>query len=188
VPYYNRPTQDGLHKHFVTIARAVKCPVVVYNVPMRTGIDLACDTFVRIVGDAPNVVGMKEATGNVLRSQEIVRRLGDRVSVLCGDDALTLAVIAVGGRGVISVTSNVLPREVSRATRLALEGKREEAQKAHFALIPVHEAMFLEANPGPAKAALAMRGVMTDAVRGPLVSSSEATRTALARILEGHEG
>ena len=187
VPYYNKPTQEGLYRHFVAVARAVKCPVVLYNVPARTGIDLSCDTFARIVGDAPNVVGMKEATGNVLRTQEIVRRLGSRVSVLSGDDALTLGIVAVGGRGVISVTSNVLPREVSRATKLALEGKHEEARQAHFALLPVHEAMFLEANPGPAKAALAMRGKMSDAVRGPLAPAGEATRKALAAILAGHE-
>jgi 4-hydroxy-tetrahydrodipicolinate synthase len=188
VPYYNKPTPDGLHRHFVTVAGAVKCPVVLYNVPGRTGIDLSCDTFARIVQSAPNVVGMKEATGNVLRAQEIVRRLGARVTVLSGDDALTLAMIAVGARGVISVTSNVLPRAVSRATRLALEGKNEEARKAHLDLVPLHEAMFLEANPSPAKAALAMRGKMSDAVRGPLVPASEATRKALAMLLEGHEG
>ncbi len=188
VPYYNKPTQDGLHRHFVAIAGSVKCPVVLYNVPGRTSVDLSCDTFVRIVNDAPNVVGMKEATGNVLRAQEIVRRLGARVSVLCGDDALTLAMIAVGARGVISVTSNILPREVSRATRLALDGKNAEALKAHLDLVPVHEAMFLEANPGPAKAALAMRGKMADAVRGPLFPASDATKKALASVLEGHEG
>jgi 4-hydroxy-tetrahydrodipicolinate synthase len=188
VPYYNKPTQDGLHRHFVTVAAAVKCPVVLYNIPGRTGIDLACDTFVRIVESAPNVVGMKEATGNVLRAQEIVRRLGARVSVLSGDDALTLGMIAVGARGVISVTSNVLPRAVSRATKLALDGKNEEARKAHFDLLPVHEAMFLEANPSPAKAALALRGKMSDAVRGPLVPAGEATKKALTTLLAGHEG
>jgi 4-hydroxy-tetrahydrodipicolinate synthase len=188
VPYYNKPTQEGLYQHFLTVARSVACPVVLYNIPGRSGIDLSCDTFVRIVNDAPNVIGMKEATGNVLRTQEIVRRLGARVSVLSGDDVLTLAVTAVGGRGVISVTSNVLPREVARATKLALDGKVEEARKAHFALIPVHEAMFLEANPGPAKAALALRGKMSDAVRGPLVPASESTKRALAAVLEGHEG
>ena len=188
VPYYNKPTQDGLHRHFVTVANSVKCPVVLYNVPGRTGIDLSCDTFARIVESAPNVVGMKEATGNVLRAQEIVRRLGARVTVLSGDDALTLGMIAVGARGVISVTSNVLPRAVSRATKLALDGKNDEARKAHFDLLPVHEAMFLEANPGPAKAALALRGKMSDAVRGPLVPAGEATKKALATLLAGHEG
>jgi 4-hydroxy-tetrahydrodipicolinate synthase len=189
VPYYNKPTQDGLHRHFVTVARSVACPVVIYNIPGRTGIDLATDTLGRIVTDAPNIVGVKEATGNVLRTQEIARKLGGRFAVLSGDDALTLGVIAVGGRGVISVTSNVLPREVSRATKLALEGKVEEARKAHFDLLAVHEAMFLEANPGPVKAALAMRKkIPSDAVRGPLVPASEATKRALGAALDGHEG
>jgi 4-hydroxy-tetrahydrodipicolinate synthase len=187
VPYYNKPSQDGLHRHFVTVAKSVACPVVLYNIPARTGIDLATDTLLRIANDAPNVIGVKEATGNVLRTQEIVRR--SRVRVLSGDDALTLGIVAVGGRGVISVTSNVLPREVSRATDLALKGKNEEARKAHFDLLPVHEAMFLEANPGPVKAALALRKqIPSDAVRGPLITVSEATRKALAAALEGHEG
>jgi 4-hydroxy-tetrahydrodipicolinate synthase len=189
VPYYNKPTQEGLHRHFVTVAKSVDCPVVIYNIPGRTGIDLATDTLSRIAKDAPNVVGVKEATGNVLRTQEIVRKLGTKFSVLSGDDALTLGIVAVGGRGVISVTSNILPREVSRATKLALEGKNDDARKAHFDLLGVHEAMFLEANPGPIKAALALRKKMpSDAVRGPLVVASETTRKALAAALEGHEG
>src|SRR6202030_538975 len=110
------------------------------------------------------------------RAQELVRRFGTRLTVLSGDDALTLAMIATGARGVISVTSNVLPLAVARATRLALEGSAEPARKAHLALLPVHEAMFLEANPGPAKAALALRGRMKDGVRPPLVRAEEPTR------------
>ena len=104
VPYYNKPTQEGLYRHFLAVARAVACPLVVYNIPGRSVVDMSCDTFARLAHDAPNVVAIKEATGNVLRAQEIVRRLGARVSVLSGDDVLTLAMIAVGARGVISVT------------------------------------------------------------------------------------
>ena len=186
VPYYNRPTQEGLCRHFLAVARSVKCRVVIYNVPARTGIDLSPDTLGRICADAPNVVGVKEATGNVLRAQELVRRFGSRLAVLSGDDALTLAMIATGARGVISVTSNVLPAAVARATRLALEGNLEAARRAHHALLPVHEAMFLEANPGPAKAALALRGVMQDVLRGPLCSASEATKKLLAAALAAY--
>src|SRR5262249_25407504 len=109
--------------------------------------------------------------------------LGDRLVVLSGDDALTLAMIAVGARGVISVTSNVLPAEVSHATRLALEGKAEEARRAHLALLALHEAMFVEANPAPIKAALPLRGVMSDAVRSPMVAASESARAAIAAAL-----
>jgi 4-hydroxy-tetrahydrodipicolinate synthase len=186
VPYYNRPTQEGLFGHFVEVARSVRVPIVVYNVPIRTGTDLAAETLARIAEAAPNVVATKEATGNVLRAQRIAQSMGSRMTVLCGDDVLTLPMVAVGARGVISVTSNLLPAEVSRATRLALEGKMEEARRAHLALAPVHEAMFLEANPSPVKAALAARGAMSDAVRSPLARCSEATRNAVVAAVDGY--
>jgi 4-hydroxy-tetrahydrodipicolinate synthase len=188
VPYYNKPTQEGLLRHFVEVAKSVRLPVVVYNVPGRTGTDLAPETLARIAEAAPNVVATKEATGNVLRAQKIVGGMGSRMAVLSGDDALTLPMIAIGACGVISVTGNVLPAAVARATRLALEGKLDEARREHLALLPVHEAMFLEANPSPAKAALALRGEMKDAVRAPLVACTEATRRAVAAALKMHEG
>jgi 4-hydroxy-tetrahydrodipicolinate synthase len=186
VPYYNRPTQEGLLRHFVEVAASVRVPIVVYNIPARTGIDLAPETLARICAAAPNVVATKEATGNVLRAQRLVQMLGDRLAVLSGDDALTLPMIAIGARGVISVTSNLLPAEVTRATKLALDGKLDDARRAHLALMPVHDAMFLEANPGPVKAALAMRGVMTDTVRSPLCTPTEATRTAISAALDAY--
>jgi 4-hydroxy-tetrahydrodipicolinate synthase len=186
VPYYNRPTQDGMCRHFVEVAASVRVPVVVYNVPARTGIDLAPETLARIAEAAPNVVATKEATGNVLRAQRIAQTMGSRMTVLCGDDALTLAMCAVGARGVISVTSNVLPAEVSRATRLAIHGPTEDARRAHFALLPVHEAMFLEASPAPVKAALALRGAMSAAVRSPLAPCTDVTGRALSAALEAY--
>ncbi len=186
VPYYNRPTQEGLYRHFVEVASNVRVPVVIYNIPARTGIDLAPETFARIAASAPNVVAIKEATGNVLRAQKIVQTMGASVTVLSGDDALTLPMIAVGAQGVISVTSNVLPADTSRATRLALDGRADEARRAHLDLMPVHEAMFLEASPAPVKAALAMRRFTSDVVRSPLVSCTEATRLAIASALEGY--
>jgi 4-hydroxy-tetrahydrodipicolinate synthase len=184
VPYYSRPTQEGLYRHFVEVAKSVRAPVVVYNIPARTGVDLAPETLARVAQAAPNVVGTKEATGNVLRAQRIVQTIGGRMTVLSGDDALTLAMIAVGARGVISVTSNVLPAETARATRLALDGNLEEARRAHLALLPAHEAMFLEASPAPVKAALAMRGLTSDAVRSPLVECTEDTRKEVAKVLQ----
>jgi 4-hydroxy-tetrahydrodipicolinate synthase len=186
VPYYNKPTQHGLYRHFVEVAASVKVPVVVYNIPSRTGVDLAPGTLARICASAPNVVAVKESTGNVLRAQTLAYTMGDRIVVLSGDDGLSLPMIAVGARGVISVTSNVLPAEVTRATKSALDGKLDEARRLHLALMPVHEAMFLEANPGPVKAALAMRGVMKAAVRSPLVAVEESTRAALAAALEAY--
>ncbi len=187
VPYYNKPTQDGLREHYVTVAASVKCPVVVYNIPARSGIDLTAETLARIAEAAPNVVAVKEATGNVLRAQEIVRLMGDRMTVLSGDDTLTLPMIAVGARGVISVTSNVYPAEVTRATRLALDGKLEEARRAHLALCRVHEVMFVEANPSPAKAALAHKLGISDAVRGPLVRTSDSARAKVLAALDAYE-
>jgi 4-hydroxy-tetrahydrodipicolinate synthase len=186
VPYYNRPTQEGLYRHFVEVAKSVRLPVVVYNIPARTGLDLAPETLARIAEAAPNVVATKEATGNVLRAQKILKTMGQGMTVLCGDDALTLPMVAIGARGVISVTSNAFPSEVSRATRLALEGTWDEARRAHLALLPVHEAMFLEASPAPVKAVLAMRGVMKDAVRGPIAPCTEPTRKALGAVLEAY--
>ncbi len=187
VPYYNKPTQEGLYRHFVEVASRVRIPVVIYNIPGRSVVDLAPQTLARICVAAPNVVATKEATGNVLRAQSLVQMMGDRLVVLSGDDALTLPMIACGARGVISVTSNVLPVEVSRATRLALDGKLDEARRAHLALLPVHEAMFIEANPAPVKAALALRGVMKDAVRSPIFPPSEASRAAIAAALATFE-
>jgi 4-hydroxy-tetrahydrodipicolinate synthase len=187
VPYYNKPTQEGLYQHYVAVAASVKCPVIVYNIPARTGIDLAADTLARIAQAAPNVVATKEATGNVLRAQEIVRTMGDRMTVLSGDDGLTLPMIAIGARGVISVTSNVYPAEVTRTTRLALDGNFAEARKAHLALCRVHEVMFVEANPSPAKAALAHKLKVSDAVRGPLARASEAARAKIIAAMDAYE-
>lgn len=186
-PYYNKPTQDGMLQHFTAAAAAVSVPVVVYNIPGRSGIDLFADTLARICEKSSNVVATKEATGNVLRAQEIARTLGPRCTILSGDDALTLPMIAVGARGVISVTSNLYPAEVSKATRLALDGKVEEARKAHLALCRVHETMFVEANPSPVKAALAHKGRMKDVVRGPLARISEGARSKVVLAIEAYE-
>jgi 4-hydroxy-tetrahydrodipicolinate synthase len=185
-PYYNRPTQDGLFAHFVEVAKSVRVPVVVYNIPVRTGCDLLPETLARIAEAAPNVVATKEATGNVLRAQKIAQLMGPAMTVLSGDDALTLAMVAVGARGVISVTSNVLPAEVSRATRLALAGPAGEALAAHLALMPVHEAMFVEANPAPVKAALAARGAMKDVVRSPMAACTPAARATVLAALDAY--
>jgi len=184
VPYYNKPTQDGLVRHFVAVAHAVPCPVIVYNIPGRCGIDLLPDTLARILEEAPNVVAVKEATGNVLRAQELVRRFGARLSVMCGDDALTLPMMASGARGVISVTSNLLPKDVCRLVRLTEDARISEARGLHQALLPVHEAMFIESNPAPVKAALALGQRTTDVVRGPLVKVSAVSRSAIQRTVE----
>jgi 4-hydroxy-tetrahydrodipicolinate synthase len=181
-PYYNRPTQAGLEAHFREVARAVPLPSILYNIPGRTGVDLALETLERLA-DVKSIVGIKEATGNVLRAQQIVARFGDRFDVLSGDDALTLPVLAVGGRGVISVTANLLPKETSEVVRLWNAGAIAEARALHLRLSPVHESMFVETNPGPIKGALAEAGLIAPEIRLPLVwpqeSSRERVRAAL---------
>ena len=192
MPYYNKPSQDGMREHVLAIARAVPAPIILYNIPGRSVVDLSTETTARICEAAPNVIGLKDATGNVLRCMDLKRRLGDRLTVLCGDDGLTLPMMAAGASGVISVTSNVLPREVSEVTRLILAGAWEKARVAHYALLELHGSMFVEPNPAPAKAALASMGKMTPAVRLPLVAATEPTRRLvvehLARVTGGKAG
>lgn len=187
MPYYSKPSQDGMRAHVVEIARAVDAPIVLYNIPGRCVVDLLPETTEKICAEAKNVVGMKEATGNVLRCQELVRRLGDRLAVLSGDDALTLPMMSVGAKGVISVASNVLPAATSKVTSLALAGKYEEARKAHLALLEIHGLLFVEPNPAPAKAALAFMGKMSASVRGPLVPATEELTLRLKDALARHE-
>jgi 4-hydroxy-tetrahydrodipicolinate synthase len=184
MPYYNKPSQDGMREHVLAIAREVSCPIVLYNIPGRSVVDLSAETTEQICAKASNVVALKDATGNVLRCQELKRRLGERLTVLSGDDALTLAFGSVGAAGVISVTSNVRPREVSEVTRALFDNDYVKARACHFALLELHALMFVEPNPAPAKAALAVLGKMSDAVRSPILSASDATRQKLADALE----
>jgi 4-hydroxy-tetrahydrodipicolinate synthase len=191
MPYYNKPSQEGMREHVLAVARAIPAPIVLYNIPGRSVVDLGVETTERICAAASNVVGLKDATGNVLRCQELVRRIGDRLAILCGDDALTLPMMAAGARGVISVTSNVLPRQVSEVTRLMAEGELARARAAHLSLLDVHGLMFADPNPAPAKAALAWLGRMSAAVRLPLVPAGEGTQqkltAALARLQVGRD-
>ncbi|AUX47975.1 dihydrodipicolinate synthase [Sorangium cellulosum] len=184
MPYYSKPSQDGMREHTLAVARGISGPIVLYNVPGRTASDLSAETTERICAAAPNVVAIKDASGNVLRCQELARRLGDRLTILCGDDALTVAMMALGAQGVISVTSNVLPREVSAVTRRFLAGDLAGARAAHLALLEMHGLMFVEPSPAPAKAALAAMGRMSDAVRQPLLPAGEATRQQLAEAMK----
>jgi 4-hydroxy-tetrahydrodipicolinate synthase len=182
-PYYYRPSQDGLFAHYAAIARAVSLPIVLYNIPIRTAVDLSIETLERIANELPNVVAIKESTGNVLRTAEIVTRFGDRFSELSGDDSLTLPILAVGGSGVISVASNVVPREVSRLVSLFRAGDSPAARKQHARLTPLFAAMFVEPNPGPVKAALAMRGLIQGEVRLPFLKPSEASSQRIRAVL-----
>jgi 4-hydroxy-tetrahydrodipicolinate synthase len=187
MPYYNRPSQAGLVEHIVQVAVAVRGPVVLYNIPVRTGVDLGAEATEKICERAPNVVGIKDATGNVLRCQDIVRRLGDRLPIMSGDDSLTLPMMACGARGVISVASNLLPKPVGEVTRLALAGQWDAARRAHLALLPVYEAMFIEASPAPIKFAISQKGRMHPSVRPPLVAATEGARVKIAEALRRYE-
>jgi 4-hydroxy-tetrahydrodipicolinate synthase len=175
-PYYNKPTQEGLYRHFRAVAEATPLPIVVYNIPGRSVIDLSVDTLERLVRDEPRIAAVKEASGQAQRTQEIVRRLGDRVSVLSGEDALNLALYSVGARGCISVTSNVVPKLVAEAWDAVEKGDFARARAAHLRTVPLTDALFAESSPQPLKAALAMLGRIDGEIRLPLVPCSEATR------------
>jgi 4-hydroxy-tetrahydrodipicolinate synthase len=181
-PYYNKPTQDGLFRHFKTIAEAAGLPMVVYNVPGRTGCDLLPDTIARLC-DVPLVVGVKEATGNLQRAAQIIARVGDRLSLLSGDDATAMPLYAVGGHGCISVVSNVAPADMAAMWDAAAAGNWQKARELHYRLFPLSEGLFIEANPIPVKAALAMMGKIADEIRPPLYPMAGANRDKVRKIL-----
>ena len=183
VPYYYRPSQEGLFAHFAAVAKAVPLPIVLYNIPGRCGVDLSVATLERLAA-IENIVGIKEATGTVQRSSEIATRFGERFSILSGDDALTLPVMAVGGQGVISVASNVAPREVSRQVDLFREGDLAGSRAQHQKLSPLYEALFVESNPGPVKWAMGVRGIMSPEIRLPFVAPTEASQQRIRAALK----
>jgi len=183
-PYYNKPTQHGLLAHYRAIAEAHPgFPLVAYNVPGRTGVDLLPETCARLC-ELPEVVGLKEATGNMARAVDLVEACGERLQLLSGDDFTIAPFIACGGAGVISVSANVAPRLVADLCEAALAGKREQAKSLQVKLNPLHRALFLESNPIPLKAALAMMGRMGEALRLPLTPLSEAHRPKLREALK----
>jgi len=181
-PYYSRPTQQGLEAHFRAVLKEVPLPTMLYNIPARTGVDLAVDTLERL-GNVREIVAIKEASGNVIRSQEIVARCGERFAVLSGDDALCLGILAVGGSGVVSVTSNVAPAQVVTVVQAWQRHDARAALIAHQRLMPLHAALFVESNPAPTKLALAHLGLLLPEVRLPIVwpeaQSAEVIRAAM---------
>jgi 4-hydroxy-tetrahydrodipicolinate synthase len=181
-PYYCKPTQEGLFAHIAAIARAVPLPLVLYNIPSRCGVDLSLDTMERLAA-IETVVGIKESTGTVQRTSEILRKFGDRFTVLSGDDAITLPVMAVGGHGVISVASNVVPKEVSQLVDLFRAGDTAAAARQHARLSALFAALFIEGNPGPVKFAMSVRGAMSEEIRLPMVSPTEASRRVIRQAL-----
>ena len=183
-PYYNKPTQEGLYAHFKATAESVRgLPVVIYNVPGRTSSTIAAQTTLRLARDCENIVAVKEASGNLSLIMEILRDRPEGFKVISGDDSLTLAIIALGGDGLISVASNEVPDLMSRMVDLALAGNWEEARALHYRLLPLMETNFIESSPGPVKAAMAMMGLLDENFRLPLVPVQEKTRVRLREVL-----
>lgn len=183
-PYYNKPTQEGLYQHFKTVAEAVPIPQILYNVPSRTGCDLLPETVGRL-SLVPNIVGLKEATGNLTRVKEILDHCKEEIDLLSGDDATAKDFILQGGKGVISVTANVAPRLMHDMCAAALAGNQIEANKLNDRLMPLHQQLFVESNPIPAKWALREMGKISNGIRLPLIWLSEnkhhIVRDAIAR-------
>jgi 4-hydroxy-tetrahydrodipicolinate synthase len=183
-PYYNKPTQEGLYQHFRAVARATRLPIVLYSIPGRCGIEIAVDTVKRLAQDCRNIVGIKEAGGNADRVSQLRAALGPKFTILSGDDSLTLPFMSVGAQGVVSVASNVIPREVATMVRAFAAGRLAAALKAHTKLYPLFKDLFIESNPAPVKAALAMQGLISDELRLPLVPISAKNRAVLRATLK----
>jgi len=182
-PYYNKPTQAGLIAHYRAIAGATSLPIIIYNVPGRTGCNVAPETVATLATE-PGIAGVKEASGNIVQISEICRMVPADFSVLSGDDAVTLPLIAVGGRGVISVAANEMPAEMTALVRAALDGRFADARRLNERLLPLLLANFVETNPIPVKHVLARLGLIEERYRLPLVPPSEATRRHLERVME----
>ena len=182
-PYYNRPTQEGLYRHYRAIAEEVPIPIVIYNIPGRTGTNLQTETLARLV-EIPNIVGVKEASGSLKQMSEVVRLCGPDFSVLSGDDIFTLALMAIGGAGVISVISNVAPRDMAEMVDSFTAGDLSKARMLHHKMSPLIDALFLETNPIPVKAALAMMGKITYELRLPLCRMGEKNEAILKKEMQ----
>ncbi len=185
-PYYNKPTQEGLYRHFKAVAESVDIPIIVYNIPGRTAVNMEPETIARLA-EIPNIVGVKEATGSMKQITDIIRLCGDDFTVLSGEDHITFPLLAVGGKGVISVVSNVAPKDMADLCTLYLEGKVREARDLYYRLLPLCHALFYETNPAPVKAALKMMGkIPSDEVRLPLVPMQPANRERLRKVVEDY--
>jgi 4-hydroxy-tetrahydrodipicolinate synthase len=182
-PYYNKPTQEGLYRHFRAVAESVAIPIVVYNIQGRTAVNVETATMARLVKDVRNVRGVKEASGSLDQMSQVIAACGPEFSVLSGDDNVTLPLMAIGGHGVISVIANILPRETAEMVHAALEGDIKRARELHYRLFPLARAAFLETNPIPIKEAMAMAGMLEPEFRLPMCRMSDANRETLRGVL-----
>ncbi|HYG33832.1 MAG TPA: 4-hydroxy-tetrahydrodipicolinate synthase [Clostridia bacterium] len=184
-PYYNKPTQEGLFQHFREVARKTKLPIILYSIPGRCGIEIGVDTIKRLAQECKNIVGIKEAGGTPDRVSQMRAVLGPRFEILSGDDSLTLPFMAVGAQGVISVASNVIPKQVAQMVNAFAAGKASAALKVHQKYYPLFKDLFIETNPVPVKAALAMMGLVEEEYRLPLVPMTPKNRETLRATLRG---
>jgi 4-hydroxy-tetrahydrodipicolinate synthase len=184
-PYYNKPSQDGVYEHYRRVAEEVDLPLIVYNVPSRTGLNMLPETVARL-SEIKNIAGIKEATGDLAQVSEVIEHSREGFCVLSGDDFTTLPLLSLGGRGVISVIANIVPGETAEMCRLFLSGKIEEARRVHFRLQGLARAMFIETNPVPVKTALSMMGMIGEEFRLPLVGMKEGNRRKLKEALDSH--
>lgn len=182
-PYYNKPTQEGLYRHYKAVANAVKIPIVLYNVPGRTAVNMLPSTVARLT-EFKNIVAIKEATGDMKQVSEIIRLCGDRMTVLSGDDFTVLPLLALGGKGVISVSANVAPKTMAALCNAWEKGDIKKARKLHYQLEPLNAAMFIETNPIPVKTAVAMMGKIREEFRLPLCEMSAANKEKLKGVLK----
>lgn len=181
-PYYNKPTQEGLYQHFKAIAKAVPLPQVLYNVPSRTSVNMLPETVARLA-ELPEVVAIKEASGNIGQMADIVRLAGDKITLLSGDDNLTLPVLSIGGAGVVSVAANIVPRDTADLVKAWEEGRIDEAKGFFYKLLPLCQAMFFETNPIPVKTSLGLMGKIQDEMRLPLYPMAPANLEKLKKAL-----
>jgi 4-hydroxy-tetrahydrodipicolinate synthase len=177
-PYYNKPTQEGIYQHYKSVAERTHLPLIVYNIPGRTASKIEATTIARLA-ELDDIIGLKDATGSLDEVQEVIRLCGDKIELYSGDDSLTLPIMAVGGVGVISVVANVVPRHSAEMVAACLKGDWETARRLHYRLLPLIRALFLETNPIPVKAAVAMMGLCRDELRLPLLPMTDAPRALL---------
>src|SRR3989338_6461958 len=184
-PYYNKPTQEGLFRHFSSIAKAADIPIIIYNIQGRTGINMETATLARLAKEHSNIVAVKEASGNIAQMMDVINTLPKDFTVLSGDDNLTLPLMSLGGKGVISVAGNIIPRQMHELTEFALNGDFENAAKLHYGLLPLFKGIFIETNPIPIKAALAMEGMIKEVYRLPLCEIKTENSEKLKAVLNG---
>lgn len=184
VPYYNKPTQEGIYRHFKTIADEVDIPMIIYNIPSRTGIEISPETLYRLAKDCYNIIGSKESTPNMDRISEIFKLLGDNFTVLSGDDSLTLPMMALGAKGVISVANNIVPREVKSMVDYALKGDFKKAMELHYYLFDLFKILFVETNPIPIKTACWALGMCEKEFRLPMCEMKPENESKLIEILK----